>query len=101
MRYRDIVNRICVIMEEKNLSDRKLSGLLDRDDSYFNRIKNGHSALSIEVLLEILDILNVSAEEFFYGNPDSYKVDKELISSLGKMDVEKKKSLLDFLNKNG
>ena len=97
MKYDELLFKLMKIVESKNYSEKKLSGALDRDDSYINKVANKKMMLSIPTFLQILEILNVSLEEFFCEDAENYKIDKALLAELKSMPNDKKKSLLDFL----
>ena len=76
----DILNRIRYFRNKKNMSAYELGMTLGHSKGYFYRIENGKINLSVEMLLDILKILDVSTEEFFYDDLQNYQRDKNSIS---------------------
>ena len=59
------VNKLCKLMNEKNLSCQYLSGKIKKNDGYINRIINGNKDPSFEVLFDIASALKVTVAELF------------------------------------
>ena len=76
----DILNRIGYFRNKKNMSAYELGMILGHSKGYFYRIEHGEISLSVEMLLDILKILNVSTEEFFYEDLQNYQRDKSSIN---------------------
>ncbi len=79
MEYKQIVERLSLIRTRRNLSARELGRLLGNSDTYFYKVEDGSIVLNVPKLLEILDLLENSAEEFFYQDLDRYKKDQEIL----------------------
>lgn len=79
MEYKQIVERLSLIRTRRNLSARELGRLLGNSDTYFYKVEDGSIVLNVPKLLEILDLLEISAEEFFYQDLDRYKKDQEIL----------------------
>lgn len=66
----EIINRIGYFRNKKNISAYKLGTELGHAKNYFYRIESGKFDISLETLLDVLQILNVSLIEFLYPNLD-------------------------------
>ena len=94
----DIIIRISRARTNANLSARALSQKIEMNDGYINRLESKKDFLpSVEVLLKIIDVCELTIEEFFYDNYSSYKIDKEIIDLLKNTNDEKKKAILTIL----
>ena len=69
MSYEDgkalFVNKLCKLMDERNLSCQYLSSKIKKNDGYINRIINGKKDPSFEVLFDIASALKVTVAELF------------------------------------
>lgn len=94
-----IVERIGIIRHNANLSARELSKRIGMNDGYINSIESGKSIPSLPALINILEVCDVSFEQFFYDNFKDYSLDKKYLEVLKNMNSDKKKALIDFLIK--
>ena len=98
MEIKDVIYRIGYFRNKKNLSARELSKKLGNNQTYITRMESGEFNLTIEKLLEMLEIFDVEPAEFFADNYDSYSTDKSLEEKLKKLTPEDKeiiKSIID------
>ena len=59
------VNKLCKLMDERNLSCQYLSSKIKKNDGYINRIINGKKDPSFEVLFDIAAALKIPVAELF------------------------------------
>ena len=59
------VNKLCKLMDERNLSCQNLSSKIKKNDGYINRIINGKKDPSFEVLFDIAAALKIPVAELF------------------------------------
>lgn len=97
MNLDDLASRIGYFRNQKNLSARELSLMIDKSPTYINQIESRNFTLSLPVLLNIIDALEISCAEFFADNYASYKLDKEILDILNTLLPERKKSFLDLM----
>lgn len=64
---------------------------------YIAQVEQGRIALTVEKLLQILEICDFSVERFFSQNIEDYKVDLELEKLIQSLPSEKKKSIIEIL----
>lgn len=98
-KFGDIGQRLGYFRTQKGFSARELSQMIDKNDSYINRIENNKTEIPISVLFEVFSVLNVSPQEFFAENYRTYKSDEELRNLIKGLPQDKKKSLIEFLKK--
>ena len=87
----EILNRIGYFLKKKNMSAYSLSLTLGKSQNYVYRIQSGKTKLYMEVLLDMLEILDVSMFEFTYPDLQNYETDIkifELIKNLNEKDLK-------------
>lgn len=94
----DIINRIGYFRNKKNISAYKLGMELGHSKTYFYRIESGEIGLTIELLLDILQILDVTTSEFFCPTLNTNQ-DEELIDQINSLSPENKQTILDLIKK--
>jgi transcriptional regulator with XRE-family HTH domain len=79
----EIIERISRLRARENLSARKLSTLIGKNESYIAGLESRKDFLpSLEVLLEIIKVCGSEPMEFFHYSLDEYATDKKLIDLL-------------------
>lgn len=93
----EIINRISIARTNAHLSARALSLEAGLNGGYINRLESKKDFLpSLESFLEILDVCNITPEEFFYHNPECYKEDMKLLNVFKNLPKEKKQLLIEL-----
>ena len=64
---------------------------------YIAQIERGRIVLTVEKLLQILEVCNFSIERFFSKNIYEYAEDRELQDLIGLLPLNKKKNLIEFI----
>lgn len=96
----DIIERISYARNRANLSARALSQRIGMNDGYINRLESQKNFLpSVEVLLRIIEVCELTEEEFFYHDISSYKQDMELIKDFKHISPAQKDAILILLRK--
>lgn len=93
----DLAFRIGYFRNSKNLSARELSLRLGKSPTYINQIESRNFNISLPMLLDIIEVLEISCAEFFADNYTSYKQDKEIIEILSKLSPDRKKTFIDLM----
>jgi len=93
----DILLRIGQIRGKANLSARKLSGFIGKNESYINGLESKKELPPIDTLLEIIEACNSTPTEFFYHSLDDYQADKEIIELLKGASAERRAVVLQML----
>ncbi len=94
---KEIIDRIGYFRNLRNMSAYKLGMKLGHSKTYFYRIESGEIQLTLDMLLEVLDILDVSTTEFFC--PTLKEDDKVLLEMIGNLSTENKQTILDLIKK--
>ena len=61
-------NRIYELREKKNISARRLSLSLGMNSGYINKIENGRTMPSLDMLFEICTYFDITSLDFFNNN---------------------------------
>lgn len=93
----EILNRIGYFRNLRNISAYKLGLELGHSKTYFYRVESGEIALTLDMLLDILDILQVTTTEFFC--PSLKDDDKNLLEMINNLSPENKQTILDIVKK--
>ena len=95
--HQEIIDRIGYFRNLRKISAYKLGMELGHSKTYFYRIESGEIQLTLNKLLEVLDILEVTTTEFFC--PSLKEDDKVLFSMINNLSADKKQIILDLIKK--
>jgi len=99
MEIKDILTRIGYVRNQANLSAREVSLQMGMSPQYVAQLESGRIVLTVEKLLQILEICNFSIEQFFSPNITEFKENKELEELITSIPLNKKQNLIEFLRK--
>ena len=99
MQVKEILSRIGYVRNKANLSAREVSLRMGMSPQYVAQLESGRIVLTVEKLLQILEICNFSIERFFSANIADYNVDIELKSLIEALPADKKKNIIEFIKK--
>ena len=94
---KEIIERIGYFRNLKKISAYKLGLELGHSKTYFYRIESGEIQLTLDMLLEVLEILQVSTTEFFC--PIINKEDKNFLEIFNSLSDDSKQTILDLMKK--
>ncbi len=97
MEIKDVLSRIGYVRSLANLSARELSLRMGMSAQYVAQLESGRIVLTVEKLLQILEICNFPIERFFSQNIVDYEIDNELQSLIQALPSEKKRNLIEFI----
>lgn len=92
-----LVERIGYFRNKSNLSARELSLRVGKSPTYINQVESKNFTLSIPMLFNIIEALEISCEEFFSDDYMNYKQDKQILSLLKNLSVDRKKAFIDLM----
>lgn len=95
----DIIQRIGYFRNKANLSARELSLRIGKHEGYINKLESKDFNLPTSVLLEIIECLNITPEEFFAENYATYKINIELYNLIRNLPESKRTSLIEFIKR--
>ena len=98
MTREEILNRVAYLKNKKGMSAFQLSRELGHARTYFYRLQTNKMVLNLETLLEMLEIVDVTTEEFFYGDIDNYEEDMKFLKAYKMLSEEERKSIQTILN---
>ncbi len=97
MEIKEILTRIGYVRNKANLSAREVSLRMGMSPQYVAQLESGRIVLTVEKLLQILEICDFSLERFFSKNISEYEVDEELQALIEKLPLEKKSNIIAFI----
>lgn len=99
MEIKEILSRIGFVRNQANLSAREVSQRMGMSPQYVAQLESGRIVLTVEKLLQILEICNFSVERFFSVNIADYQIDEELKRTIEALPTDKKKNIIEFIKK--
>lgn len=99
MEIKEILSRIGYVRNKANLSAREVSLRIGMSPQYVAQLESGRIVLTVEKLLQILEICDFPIERFFSQNISDYNTDNELKSLIESLPLDKKKNIIEFIKK--
>ena len=99
MEIKEILSRIGYVRSKANLSAREVSMRMGMSPQYVAQLESGRIVLTVEKLLQILEICDFPIERFFSSNIDDYNIDNELKGLIEALPQDKKKNIIEFIKK--
>ena len=99
MNIKEILTRLGYVRNTKNLSAREVSLRMGVSPQYVAQLESGRIVLTVEKLLQILEICEFPIERFFSSNIVDYKEDEELKFLIENLPINKKKNIIEFIKK--
>ena len=99
MEIKEILSRIGYVRNKANLSAREVSQRMGMSPQYVAQLESGRIVLTVEKLLQILEICEFPIDRFFSSNIADYKIDNELKSIIESLPSDKKKNIIEFIKK--
>lgn len=65
MNYKDFGLNLAIARESRNMSAYALSMMLGRSTSYISKVENGQINISLKMILEIAEVLEIDVRELF------------------------------------
>ncbi len=97
--YNEIINRIGFFRNRANLSARETSLRLGYSEQFMKRIENKSVELKVRTLLDFLDIVEITPQDFFYLGNYFNNEDKNVLELYGSLSAENKQTILDLMKK--
>jgi len=97
MEIKEILSRIGYVRNKANLSAREVSLRMGMSPQYVAQLESGRIVLTVEKLLQILEICEFSIERFFSSNIADYNTDNELKLLIESLPLDKKKNIIEFI----
>lgn len=99
MEIKDVLTRIGYVRNSANLSAREVSLRMGMSPQYVAQLESGRIVLTVEKLLQILEICDFPIERFFSANITDYKIDNELKELIESLPTDKKRNIIEFIKK--
>ena len=99
MDIQEILSRIGYVRNKANLSAREVSLRMGMSPQYVAQVESGRIVLTVEKLLQILEICNFTIERFFSKDIADYEINSELQSLIESLPTNKKQNIIEFIKK--
>lgn len=97
MDIKEILTRVGYVRNKANLSAREVSLRMGMSPQYVAQLESGRIVLTVEKLLQILEICNFPIERFFSVDINDYNINKDLVSLIESLPTDKKKNIIEFI----
>ena len=97
--YDDVLNRMGFFMNKANLSARQTSLRLGFSEQFMKRIFNKSVELKVSTLLDFLELLDITPQDFFYLGKDYNKDDKNILDMFNSLSSDSKQTIIDLMKK--
>ena len=97
--YDDVLNRMGYFMNKSNLSARQASLRLGFSEQFMKRIFNKSVELKVSTLLEFLDLVEITPQDFFYLGYNFNKDDKNILDMFNSLSADNKQTIIDLMKK--
>ncbi len=97
MEIKEILSRIGYVRNKANLSAREVSLRIGMSPQYVAQLESGRIVLTVEKLLQILEVCEFPIERFFSSNIADYNIDNELKLLIESLPPDKKKNIIEFI----
>ena len=97
--YDDVLYRLDYFRQKAGMSAREASFRLDKSELFVTKIENKKIKLKVNTFLSMLDIYNVSVQDFFYLGDSYNENDKFLLDLYDGLSDENKQFAIDFIKK--
>lgn len=99
MDERFVGERISVLRNQKKVSAREMSLAIGQNESYINRIENGHTLPSMQCFFYICEYLEITPSDFFNIEYNTYQKANSALAELREMDIEQLDAIIQFAQK--
>lgn len=95
--YNEVLNRMGFFMNRANLSARATSLKLGYTEQFMKRIFNKSVELKVSTLLDFMDLVDITPQDFFYLGTSYNKNDKNLIEMFNNLSNESKEVVFSLI----
>ena len=93
----DVGKRITYFREQKGMTTNKLANRTGISQSFIRDVELSQKGITVDNLEVLCDTLGITLVDFFAMPDEEKDIDKELIKQIGKLTVEQKTRLAEFL----
>ena len=97
--YSEVINRIGFFRTKANLSSRETSLRLGYSEQFMKRIENQTVELRVRTLLQFLDVIEITPQDFFYLGEQYSKEDKNVLDLFNNLSSDNKQIILSLMKK--
>ena len=99
MDIKEVLSRIGYVRNTANLSAIEVSLRIGMSPQYVAQLESGRIVLTVEKLLQILEVCIFPIERFFNADIADYNVNTELNRLIESLPTDKKKNIIEFIKK--
>ncbi len=97
MEIKEILSRIGFVRNKANLSAREVSLRIGMSPQYVAQLESGRIVLTVEKLLQILEVCDFPIDRFFSNDIANYNTNKELQELIEKLPQNKKNNIINLI----
>ena len=97
MEIKDVLSRIGFVRTNAGLSAREVSLRIGMNAQYVAQLESGRIVLTVEKLLQILEVCDFPIERFFSSDINDYEINNELKELIEGLPENKKKNIIEFI----
>ena len=97
--YNEVIRRIGHFRTKANLSARETSLRLGYSEQFMKRIENKSVELKVSTLLDFLDIVDITPQDFFYMGREYNKDDKNVLELYNNLSLDSKQTIIELMKK--
>lgn len=95
--YDDVIKRVGYFRTKAHLSMREASLQLGYNPQFMSTIENKSIELKVSTLLDFLEIVDITPQDFFYMGEHFNKEDKNVLDLYNNLSAESKQTILDLM----
>lgn len=95
--YDEVLNLIGYFMNKANLSARATSLRLGFSEQYMKRILNQSVDLKVKTLLNFMELIDITPQDFFYLGKSYNKNDKYMLDMFNNLSNESKETIVNLM----
>lgn len=96
-KYDDVLNRMGYFMNKANLSARQTSLRLGYSEQFMKRLFNKTVELKVSTLLDFMDLVEITPQDFFYLGKEYNKQDKNVLDMFNSLSIEGKETIINLM----
>lgn len=97
--YDEVIKKFRYFRTRANLSARKTSLILGYSEQFIRRIENKSVELKVSTLLDFMDVVNITPQDFFYTGNQYNKDIKIVLELYNNLSEDSKQAIVDLMKK--
>ena len=97
--YDKVIKRFGYFRNKANLSMRETSLQLGYNPQFVSTIENKSIELKVSTLLDFMDLVDITPQDFFYMGDQYNKDDKNVLDLYNNLSEDSKQTIIDLMKK--